>query len=126
MCSYFKRIIPNFSKTAEPLIALTRKYARFNWNYQCEKSYQDLKADLTKVPLLGYSDISSNFKIYTDASDGAIGAVSVQDCGSEDSIISGILIYVICRIKTCKSIGLPTARFASIRRWGRATRKGDK
>ena len=38
-------------------------------------------------------------------------------------LISGILIYVICRIKTCKSIGLPTARFASIRRWGRGTSK---
>ena len=75
MCSYFRRIIPNFSKTAEPLIAMTRKYARFNWNNQCDKSYQDLKADLTKVPLLGYPDISSNFKIYTDANDGAIGAV---------------------------------------------------
>ena len=39
------------------------------------------------------------------------------------SLVSGILIYVICRIKTCKSIGLPTARFASIRRWGRGTSK---
>ena len=49
MCSYFRRIIPNFSKTEEPLIALTRKYAKFNWDNQCEKSYQDLKNDLTKV-----------------------------------------------------------------------------
>ena len=39
---------------------------------------------------MGYPDISSNFKIYTDASDGAIGAVLVQDCGPEDSIIPGI------------------------------------
>ena len=69
-----------------------------------------LDSNLTKVPLLGYPDTSSNFKIYTDASDGAIGAVLVQDCGPEDSIISGTLIYVICQIKTCKSIGLPTAR----------------
>ena len=90
MCSYFRRTIPNFSKTAEALIVLARKYARFNWNDKCEKSYQDLKANLTKVPLLGYPDISSNFKIYTDASDGAIGAVLVQDCGHEDSIIPSI------------------------------------
>ena len=39
------------------------------------------------------------------------------------SFISGILIYVTCRIQTCKSIGLPTARFASIRRWGQGTPK---
>lgn len=39
------------------------------------------------------------------------------------SLISGILIYAICRIKTCKLIGLPRARFASIKRWGRGTSK---
>ena len=30
MCSYYRRFIPNFSAIAEPLIQLTRKYARFN------------------------------------------------------------------------------------------------
>lgn len=39
MCPYFRRLIPNFSKTSEPLISLTRKYARFKRNDQCEKGY---------------------------------------------------------------------------------------
>jgi len=30
MCSYYRRFIPNFSKIAEPLITLTKKYARYN------------------------------------------------------------------------------------------------
>ena len=72
------------------MIALTRKYARFKWDENCENSYQQLKADLTKVSLLGYPDISKPFKIYTDASDSAIGAVLIQDCGPEESIIPGI------------------------------------
>jgi hypothetical protein len=29
MCSYYRRFIPNFSQIAEPLIDLTRKYAKF-------------------------------------------------------------------------------------------------
>ena len=29
MCSYYRRFIPNFSQIAEPIIALTRKYAHF-------------------------------------------------------------------------------------------------
>ena len=90
MCSYFRRIIPKFSKTAESLIALKRKYARFKWGENCKNSYQQLKADLTQVPLLDYPDISKPFKIYTDASDSAIGAVLVQACGPEESIIPGI------------------------------------
>lgn len=90
MCSYYRRIIPNFSKIAEPLVALTRKNSRFKWDEVCSQSYEKLKADLTTVPLLGYPDITKPFKIYTDASDNAIGAVLVQDCGPEESIIPGI------------------------------------
>ena len=89
MCSYFRRIIPNFSKTAEPLFSFTRKYARFNWTDECERSYPGLKDDLTQVPMLGYPDVSQSFKIYSDASDGDICAVLVKNCGPEDSIISG-------------------------------------
>ena len=35
MCSYYRRFVPNFSKIAEPLIDLTKKYARFKWTLEC-------------------------------------------------------------------------------------------
>ena len=31
MCSYYRRFIPNFSENAEPVINLTKKYAKFYW-----------------------------------------------------------------------------------------------
>ena len=43
MCSYYRRFIPRFSAIAKPLIALTRKYARFSWDEQCQKAFDYLK-----------------------------------------------------------------------------------
>lgn len=90
MCLYYRRIIPNFSRIAEPMIALTHKYARFKWDENCQQSYDQLKNDLNKIPSLGYPNISKPFKIYTDASDPATGAVLVQECDEQDSIVPGI------------------------------------
>ena len=39
MCSYFRKFVPNFSGIAEPLIALTRKFARFRWSDECQKAF---------------------------------------------------------------------------------------
>ena len=43
MCSYYRRFIPNFSQIAEPIIALTRKYAHFKWTEQHQKAFEFLK-----------------------------------------------------------------------------------
>ena len=39
MCSYYRRFIPNFSQIAEPIIALTRKYAHFKWSDTHQKAF---------------------------------------------------------------------------------------
>ena len=51
MCSYYRRFIPNFSQIAEPIIALTRKYAHFKWSDTHQKAFDYLKDSLTAVPL---------------------------------------------------------------------------
>jgi hypothetical protein len=79
MCSYYRRLIPNFSKIAEPLIFLTRKYAKFKWTDTCQKSFQFLKDSLTVVPLLVYPDPNKTYVFYTDASDTCIGACLTQE-----------------------------------------------
>ena len=42
MCSYYRRFVPNFSKIAEPLIDLTKKYARFKWTSECQTAFDFL------------------------------------------------------------------------------------
>ncbi|KAL5008728.1 hypothetical protein ScPMuIL_014309, partial [Solemya velum] len=73
------RFIPNFSTIAEPLIKLTRKYARFKWTADCTKAFDYLKDSLTVVPLLVYPNLNKPFVLYTDASDTCIGACLSQE-----------------------------------------------
>ena len=50
MCSYYRRLIPNFSQKAEPIIALTRKYAHFKRSDVHQSAFEFLKDSLTAVP----------------------------------------------------------------------------
>ena len=77
-CSYYRRFIPNFSEIAQPLIGLTKKFARFKWTAQCQKAFDYLKDSLSVVPLLVYPDTQKPYILYTDASDTCLGAVLTQ------------------------------------------------
>ena len=48
MCSYYRRFIPDFSSITAPLIHLTRKYARFEWNDECRIAFDKLKGMLAE------------------------------------------------------------------------------
>ena len=87
MCSYYRRFLPNFSKIAEPLIFLTRKYAKFRWTEECQKAFDFLKDSLTVVPLLIYPDPKKPYVLYTDASDTCIGACLTQTVDNEEKPI---------------------------------------
>ena len=84
MCSYYRRYIPNFSKIAEPLIELTKKYARFKWTPNCQSAFDYLKDSLTVVPLLAYPDINKPYVLYTDASNNCIGACLTQKTDEDE------------------------------------------
>ena len=41
--SYYRRFVEGFSRITAPLTQLTRKNVKFEWNEECEKSFQELK-----------------------------------------------------------------------------------
>lgn len=92
MASYYRRFIPNFSKIAEPIIALTKKYARFSWTNECQVAFEFLKESLTVVPLLCFPDRNKRYTLYTDASNSCIGACLTQPCNEigDEEIIPGV------------------------------------
>ena len=49
------------------------------WTDDCETSFQDMKAALTKTPVLCFPDTRKEFILNTDASFEAIGAVLSQE-----------------------------------------------
>ena len=78
LASYYRRLIQNFAKVANPLFALTRKDARFLWSTTCQEAFEELKQRLTSAPLLAFPDFDKSFVLETDASRIGLGAVLAQ------------------------------------------------
>lgn len=68
----------DFTTIAEPLHALTRKNAWFQWTKECQKAFDNLKQLLTTTPILSYPLDEGEMMLDTDASDVGIGAVLSQ------------------------------------------------
>ena len=60
---------------------LTRKEVKFEWDENCERSFQQLKYCLTHAPVLTLPDDSGNFEIYSDASLNGLRCVLMQHGG---------------------------------------------
>ncbi|KAL0878922.1 hypothetical protein ABMA27_003919 [Loxostege sticticalis] len=83
-CSSDERFILNFSKIAEPLTRLTKKNAVWTWSEEQELAFQKLKESLTTAPVLRQADSTKPYRIKTDASNYALGAVLVQGEGKDE------------------------------------------
>ncbi|XP_050113983.1 uncharacterized protein LOC126592327 [Malus sylvestris] len=78
LAGYYRRFVQDFSMIALPLTKLTRKDVKFEWDENCERSFQQLKYCLTHAPVLVLPDDSGNFEIYSDASLNGLGCVLMQ------------------------------------------------
>ena len=73
--SFYRRFIKDFSKIAKPLYNLLEKDSKFNWDEDCQKRFEELKAYLTTAPIVRAPNWKLPFEVMCDASDLAIGAV---------------------------------------------------
>ncbi|KAM2294350.1 hypothetical protein ACFX1S_034260 [Malus domestica] len=78
LACYYWRFVQDFSMIALSLTKLTRKDVKFEWDENCEQSFQQLKYCLTHAPVLVLPDDSGNFDIYNDASLNGLGCVLMQ------------------------------------------------
>ena len=78
LTGYYRRFVQNYAKHAEPLFALTKKDASFNWNSDCQKAMDLLKNSITSAPVLRFPDFSRPFFIHADACDAGLGAALMQ------------------------------------------------
>ena len=92
MASYgetlYRKFIPDFADIVEPLIKLTRKNVRFDWDEKFDLAFDKIVTLLTTAPILAFSDFNKEFHVTTDASDFGLGAVLSQfnDEGEEKPI----------------------------------------
>ena len=78
LTSYYRRFVRNFARVAQPLHALTRKGALFDWSPECEAAFCSLKRLLISAPILCYPNFDKDFRLETDASVKGLGAVLSQ------------------------------------------------
>ena len=78
LTSYFRKFIPNYSKQAKVLTRLLRKDVVFIWILEHQSAFHSLKSSLINPPALAFPDPNLPYKLITDASSYAIGAVLMQ------------------------------------------------
>ena len=77
LANYFRKFIPNYSKIIAPLTELTGT-ASFVWNEERTKAIRLLQEVLASQPVLKLPNASDPFRIYSDASLVASGALLEQ------------------------------------------------
>jgi RNase H-like domain found in reverse transcriptase/Integrase zinc binding domain len=78
VCSYYHRMIPDFSTLAEPLTRLTRKDKKFNWESEQQLAFKAIKEALISEPVVRLPDFTRDFILATDASEVGISGVLSQ------------------------------------------------
>ena len=78
LAEYYKRFIEDFSRLAAPMMRLTWKEVKFEWNDLCEKAFQELKRRLTSAPILIVPKRGQKYTMYCDASKAGLGFVLMQ------------------------------------------------
>jgi len=88
LVSYYRRFIKSFSEIAAPLHALTGKKVKFQWTEKCQEAFQELKDRLVSSPIVAMPTDDGEFRLDTDASNFAIGAVLSQLQDGQERVIA--------------------------------------
>ena len=87
-CHYYRQCLNAYAETSAPLVELMRNNQPFEWTDLHQKAFNDLKQLLISSHVMTAPDTSKTYKLYTDASDYAVGAIldQVADNGVEKVI----------------------------------------
>ncbi|RWR99670.1 Retrovirus-related Pol polyprotein from transposon 17.6-like protein, partial [Dinothrombium tinctorium] len=94
--NYFRNHIKNFAISAEPLINLTRKKVKFNFEAEEKKAFDELKKSLCTAPILSFFDENLKTQLHTDASRKGIGAVLIQIDEKDSEIVIAYYSRTLC------------------------------
>ena len=75
LTNFYWRFIKDYAQVARPLNNLTKKDQTFEWKEPQQIAFDMLKQRFTTASILTFPDIDKQFRLETDASDFATGAV---------------------------------------------------
>ena len=67
LAGYYMRFIKDFYRLTAPMMRLTRKEVKFEWNGLCEEAFE-FKRRLTSAPILIVPERGQMYTVYCDAS----------------------------------------------------------
>ncbi|GFT36556.1 retrovirus-related Pol polyprotein from transposon opus [Trichonephila clavipes] len=81
MSQWYAKFIKNYADLCEPLYNLKRKLKIFIWSIEAhtQKTFDVVKAAITKAQVLKFPDFKKPFELFTDASSIGVGAVLNQE-----------------------------------------------
>lgn len=88
MTGFYHQCIPNYTT---PLTALTKKHARFKWRSEEQRAWEALREAVTSEWVMVHPQVDKPYKLYTDASGYAVGAILVQE---EETGLKRPVLYI--------------------------------
>ncbi|GFV98807.1 retrovirus-related Pol polyprotein from transposon 17.6 [Trichonephila clavipes] len=79
MSQWYSKFMKNYADLCEPLYNLKKKFKKFFWSVETQKTFDVVKSAITEAPVLKLSDFKKTFELFTDASSMGIGAVLNQE-----------------------------------------------
>lgn len=76
---YLARYIPNLSQHLEPLRALTRQNAEWNWSPECQQAFETVKSLVVEHTKLSYFDNNKELCLQVDSSKDGVGVALMQE-----------------------------------------------
>ena len=76
--NFYRRFVRDFSTIAQPLNALTRKDTPWQWGSHQQEAFDHLKECITTTPVLVQPDNTKPYRLETDSSGYATGAILSQ------------------------------------------------
>lgn len=65
LVGYYRCFVKDFSSIATPMTRLTKKEVKFEWDADCEHTFQELKTILTNAPVLTISNSDMSYETRT-------------------------------------------------------------
>ena len=85
---YYRSLIKNYAHIASPLTDLLHNDREWKWGKEEKEAFQRLKQALLTEPVASYPDYDLEFRLHTDASKVALGAVLAQEQEKKERMIA--------------------------------------
>ena len=88
LAGYYSRFVPNYSDLVRPVREAAEKKGDIQWDQDLIDSFESIKVKLTSAPILALPTCKGEFKIATDASNTAVGAVLTETVDGREKVVA--------------------------------------